>query len=366
VPLPFQVGVPALEAFPFEIWNRILHRYLKKPSRELLFYGDPGGYMPLRRALASYLTVARAVRCTPEQIIVVSGAQQALDIAARLLLDPGDQAWIEEPGYAGAYWAIVAAGARPVPINVDQDGLNVQQGIARSPRARMIYITPSHQFPLGTTMTLTRRLELLRWAHKSGAWVLEDDYDNEFHYASHPIASLQGLDQSGNVIYLGTFSKIMFASLRLGYMVVAPDLVDGFLRAKAVTDRHCHTIEQAALAEFIIEGHLGRHIRRMRTLYLHRSQVLINAVEKYLGGRVELLRPDAGMHTVAWLPLETDDRKISQLAAADGLQILPLTSFYQKTQQRSGLILGFAGYGDHEIREGIQKLARVLAKVKTQ
>ena len=267
-PRPFRPGTPAIDHFPFDLWSRLLAKYWRREPAGLLPYTDPAGYEPLRAAIAEYISAARAVRCDPEQIIVVSGAQQALDLATRLLLDPGDEVWMEDPGYNGARAAFLGAGVKPVAVPIDNDGLDVTMGEKLSPHARLAYVTPSHQYPTGVVMTLSRRLGLLRWAERKRRWILEDDYDSEFRYASRPVPSLQGLDKSGTVIYCGTFSKVLFPSLRLGYIVVPASLVDAFRGAKAVVDRHCPTVEQAVLAEFIAEGHLARHIRRMRMLYL--------------------------------------------------------------------------------------------------
>lgn len=360
VPKPFQTGMPAFDLFPFDLWARLLNRHWRRQQSELLSYGDSGGHKPLRRAIASYLAVARAVRCEPEQVIVVSGAQQALDLTARLLLDPGDKVWMEDPGYMGARASLHAAGAKLVSVAVDEDGLSVGEGVARAPRARMVYVTPSHQFPLGVTMTLARRLELLGWARKSGAWILEDDYDSEYRYASRPLAAMQGLDHAGRVIYFGTFSKVLFPSLRLGYLVVPPDLVDGFLVAKAVTDRQSPTIEQAVLAEFIREGHFSRHIRRMRALYLERVGTLVDSIEKELKGFLDMRQPEAGMHTIGWLRKGTDDRALARRAAAAGITTIPLSALYVGEKRRSGLVLGYSGYSERAIRDGVRKLAQAL------
>lgn len=234
----FRPGIPALDAFPFGLWRRLESRFWRRPPPGLLGYGDPAGYGPLRAGISAYLRAARAVRCSPEQVIVVSGSQQALDLAARVLLDPGDAAWVEEPGYAGARAALLGAGARLVPVPVDEEGLDVAAGARLGPDARLVHVTPSHQYPLGATMSLARRLELLGWARRSGAWVLEDDYDSEYRYAGRPLEALQGLDAEGRVIYVGTFSKVLFPSLRLGYLVLPPDLVDAFAAARELTDRH--------------------------------------------------------------------------------------------------------------------------------
>ena len=268
----FQSGVPALDAFPFETCSKLASKHWRRPANSLLGYGEPQGHAPLRRVIASYLGVARAVRCAPEQVIIVDGAQMAFDLIARVLLDPGDTAWMEEPGYLGARAALIASGARLVYVPVDEEGLDIAAGTRLDANARLIYVTPSHQFPLGMTMSLPRRLALLEWASRAGAWVMEDDFDSEYRYEGRPIASLQGLDTDGRVVYIGTFSKFLFPSLRLGYIVAPPALVDAFISARAMVGRHSPSVEQAILTDFIEEGHFGRHIRRMRTLYAERAR----------------------------------------------------------------------------------------------
>jgi len=270
-PRAFRTGVPALDVFPWKAWLRIEARCLRRLSGALRLYDNPAGYRPLRQAIADYLGAARAVRCDPDQVIVVTGSQQALDLVARLLLDPGDAVWVEDPGYGGAKGALAAAGARLVPVPVDAEGLDVAAGMRRHASARLACVTPSHQYPLGVTMSLTRRLALLRWASDAGAWVLEDDYDSEYRYAGRPLAALQGLDTAGRVIYMGTFSKVLLPALRLGYLVAPPDLADAFARAKALTDCGSPVLGQAVVADFLAEGHVGRHIRRMRALYSERQ-----------------------------------------------------------------------------------------------
>jgi GntR family transcriptional regulator/MocR family aminotransferase len=349
---PFQTGVPALDSFPFDTWSKLLARHWRHPADALLGYGEPQGHAPLRRAVASYLGLSRAVRCTPEQVIVVDGAQMAFDLIARVLLDPGDAAWMEEPGYPGARAALVAAGARLAHVPVDAEGLDVAAGAALEPAARLIYATPSHQFPLGMTMSLPRRLALLDWASRAGAWVVEDDFDSEYRYEGRPLASLQGLDTDGHVVYVGTFSKFMFPSLRLGYIVAPPNLVDAFVAARAMAGRHSPTVEQAVLTDFIEEGHFGRHIRRMRTLYRERQMFLVEALREEAGDIVEVEPADAGIQLAAWLPEGLDDREVSREAAARGVESRPMSSFYAGEPGRAGVELGYAAFNEAQIRKG--------------
>jgi GntR family transcriptional regulator / MocR family aminotransferase len=358
--IAFRPGLPALDAFPYELWARLVARRWRRPQRSLLGYGDPAGYRPLRDAIAAYLGEARAVRCQAEQVIVVAGSQQALDLTARMLLDEGDAAWIEDPGYLGARGALLGAGAQLIPVPVDDEGLDVTSGASVSQQARLIYVTPSHQYPYGVTMSLRRRLALLEWASQTGAWVLEDDYDSEYRYAGRPLAALQGLDGEGRVIYLGTFSKVLFPALRLGYMVVPPDLVDAFAAARALVDCHSPALDQAALADFISAGHFARHIRRMRALYAERQALLVDAARHTLAGLLEVQSAEAGMHLVGWLPEGVDDVEASRRAAAFGVGTPPLSMYSLRPLRRGGLLLGFTAVGDKEIRHGVQRLAEAL------
>jgi GntR family transcriptional regulator/MocR family aminotransferase len=362
LPHPFRPGISAFDHFPFDIWSRLANRHWRTPSREVLSYGDPAGYLPLRRAIFEYATVARGVRGSPEQVVIVAGAQQGIDLTTRLLLDSGDSVWMEEPGYIGAASALRMAGASVVPVPVDESGLSVRSGMARAPTAKLVCATPSHQFPRGVTMALGRRLELLNWAAKADAWILEDDYDSEYRYAGRPIPALQGLDRNDRVIYLGTFTKVLFPSIRLAYLIVPSDLVDRFVAAKAITDRQAPIPEQAILADFMSEGHFGRHIRRMRTLYLERAEALVRSVEEHLNGVIEIDRPEAGMHTIGWLPAGTSDREVSHRAADAGIFAWALSSCYWQSAaaERPGIVLGFAAYRPEAIVEGVRTLARVL------
>ncbi|HST19575.1 MAG TPA: PLP-dependent aminotransferase family protein [Blastocatellia bacterium] len=359
----FRPGTPALDAFPSEVWSRLLARRWRNPPRELLGYSNSVGYKALREAIASYLGAARAVNCEPDQVIVVAGAQQALDLVSRLLLGPDDAAWIEDPGYLGTRAAFIGAGARLIPVPVDEEGLDVAAGEARAPDARLVYVSPSHQYPLGVTMSLARRLALLEWANRSGAWIIEDDYDSEYRYAGRPLAALQGLDQEGRVIYLGTFSKVLFPSLRVGYMVVPPDMIDAFAAARGVLSRFTPSIDQAVLADFINEGHFARHIRRMRTLYAERQAVLVETARREMDDLIEVNPHEAGIHLVGWLADSVDDRKASEAAASEGVEAQALSSFSLKHRMRGGLLLGYAGYDKRQIRVGVRKLSTVLRAV---
>jgi GntR family transcriptional regulator/MocR family aminotransferase len=356
----FRPGLPALEEFPFGVWSRLAQRVMRRPPRALLTYGRPEGYGPLRRLIAERLSVTRAVRCEAGQVIVVSGAQQGLELAARVLLDPGDEAWVEDPGYPGTRGALLGAGVRVTPVPVDEEGLEVEAGLRRAPRARMACVTPSHQSPCGFVMSLGRRLELLEWADRSGAWIVEDDYDSEYRYSGRPLASLQGLDAHDRVIYVGTFSKVMFASLRLAYLVVPPDLVDAFAAARALSGRHTSTPDQAILAEFMAEGHFERHLRRTRKLYAERQRALVRATERELGGLLSMRPAEGGMHLVGWLERGQDDASVSRRAAALGVEAPPLSAFSMEPRRTGGLVLGYAGFEESEIERGVRRLAAVL------
>ena len=359
-PRAFQPGLPALEEFPSRVWKNLHNKVWRSPARGLLGYGDPAGYRPLREAIAGHLGAARAVRCTWEQVIVVSGSQQALDLSARLLLDAGDEVWVENPGYPGAKAALTGAGARLVPVPVDGDGLDVSAGEKVSPNARLAYVTPSHQYPLGATMSLARRLALLDWARRSDAWILEDDYDSEYRYAGRPFEALQGLDVGGRVIYAGTFSKVLFPALRLGYLVVPQDLVDPFVAARELSDLHPPSVEQATLTGFIADGHFARHLRRMRALYAERQAVLVEAARDHLAGVLEVRPAEAGLHLVGWLAEGSDDRAASRAAAARGVEAIPLSWYADEPLQYGGLMLGYAATPESEIRAGVHRLSAAL------
>jgi GntR family transcriptional regulator/MocR family aminotransferase len=358
----FTIGLPDLHAFPNDVWTRLSTRRLRESSWELRRYNHPAGYAPLRHAIAAHLATSRGVRCTADQVIVVTGSQQALDLCARMLLDPGDAAWVEDPGYLGARAALLGAGAELVPVPVDDEGLDVAAGMARQPDARLAVVTPSHQFPLGSTMSLTRRLALIDWASRTGAWVVEDDYDAEFRYVGRPLTALQGVDGWGCVIYVGTFSKSLFPGLRLGYLVAPPQLVDPFIAAHLSTDMHVHTLEQAVVADFIREGHFERHLRRMRVLYSERQARLVEAANQELAGALCIEASESGLHVVGWLAPGLDDGLVAREAAAEGVDVWPLSLHSLYPYPRPALLLGYASLTPREIRAGVQRLARGLER----
>lgn len=355
----FRANEPALDLFPASLWAQVAGRRLRRVTTELLRGCAPEGYLPLREAVADYLRAARGVRCTAEQVVMVSGVQEALDLTSRLLLDPGARACVEDPGYWGASLAFASAGARISTVRVDDEGMVIPSSRLRG--ARLLYVTPAHQFPLGTTMSLPRRLELLEWARASGTMIFEDDYDSEYRYTGHPIPALQGLDEHGLVIFAGSFSKVLFPSLRLGYMVVPPDLVDRFAAAISVATRHAPLLEQAILCDFIVEGHFGRHLRRMREVYAGRLNALLEGARRELCGLLEIIGVEAGLQVAGWLADGIDDVSATHAAARRRVEVVPLSAFSRRRMRRQGLQLGFAAVDEKEIRRGITELARALA-----
>jgi len=352
----FRASLPALDHFPIGVWSKLVARHSRTPGRGIMAYGNAMGYLPLREVIAEYLGAVRAVRCEASQIMVTTGSQQGLQLSAQVLVDPKDRVWIEEPGYPSARQAFIAAGAHLIPVPVDDEGMKVGEMIRRGHTARAVYITPSHQYPMGMTMSATRRMLLLHWAVRTGAWIIEDDYDSEYRFGSRPIASLQGLDTDARVIYVGTFSKVMFPALRVGYVVVPRDLVPAFSAARDAADVFSATLYQAVLTDFIREGHFARHIRRMRMLYMERRRALAKAIHIQMGNILEVIGAEAGMHLVALLPHGANDVAISRKAAQRGISAMPLSVCYLKPPTRGGLILGYAGANAHQIHDGIRKL----------
>jgi GntR family transcriptional regulator / MocR family aminotransferase len=363
--LPFRGAFPDLASFPFEVWTRLLAKYSRNPSHDLFGYAHVAGYPRLREVIAAYLRAARAVKCEADQVIIVPGSQVALELATQMLLDPGDTVLMEDPGYFGVRGVFIRAGARVAPVPVDQEGIRLDVVKRNHDNARMVYVTPSHQFPLGVTMSLARRLELLEWARGAGAWIVEDDCDGEYRYAGRPIASLQGLDSENRVIYTGTFSKVLFPSLRIGYLVVPPDrpdLADAFIAGRVMIDLQLATIPQAALADFIEEGHFTRHLRRMRKLYASRQSILLDAARTELSGLLEIQESEAGMHLVGWIPPVASDMEAARVASKHNVLALPLSAFSLKPVTRGALILGYTAFNEREIRAGVRRLKTALAE----
>lgn len=356
--VPFALGIPALDAFPWRVWARLTARFWRNLPRETLLYGDAAGYAPLREAVAQHVHHERGIDCSAEQVFVVEGSQQGLDLATRLVLDSGDEAWVEDPGYIGARAAIESAGATLVPVPVDDDGLNVAIGRQRAPTARAAYVTPSHQYPLGVTLTAARRLALLEWAREADAWIIEDDYDSEYRYAGAPLPSLRALDVDGRVVYVGTFSKTLFPALRMGYVIVPVHLVDAFRAARGVSGRHAPGVQQAVLAAFIEGGHYGRHIRRMRTLYQERRAALLEHGRTRIA-QLDFRPHDGGMHVLARLTVPIADHVVVADAQSAGVELAPVSA-YTVTAGQQGLLLGFAGFTSERIATACDQLARVM------
>jgi GntR family transcriptional regulator / MocR family aminotransferase len=357
---PFSVSQPAYDQFPFQIWSSLIMRHCRNPHASELHYGEAMGSEGLREAICTYLGTARAVRCDPQQIMIVSGSQQALEISSRVLLDAGSAVWMEEPGYWLTRQVLTAAGCRLVPVPVDNEGMDVAAGIKACRKARAVFVAPSHQYPIGATMSASRRLQLLAWAESSGSWIIEDDYDSAYRYGSMPIASLQGLDSNSRVIYIGTFSKTLFPSLRLGYALIPPDLVDRFAAVRYAMDISSPYFFQAVLTDFIKEGHYERHIRRMRLLYDRRRQALATALHQEFGSALEVLGAEAGMHLAVTLPKGFRDLEITQHAARERLWLAPLSPAYLGKASRQGFILGFGSTPASQMAHAVRHLKTVI------
>lgn len=354
----FRPGVPAFDAFPIETWSKLTSRRWRTLPADQLIYGASAGYAPLREAVAEHLRTARGVRCEAEQVLITTGIQQAFTLVARALLDPGDEVCVEDPGFPRMRGAFAAVGAQTRPVPVDDDGLDLSTIGDASPE--MVSITPSHQYPLGTTMSLSRRLNLLEWSAENDVWILEDDYDSEYRYSGQPIAALQGMDNDGRVLYAGTFSKVLFPALRLGYLVVPPHLVEVFRKLRSVSDRCPPRVPQMVLTDFIEEGHFDAHIRQMRTLYATRQVALVDALEDELGAFLDVDPNDAGLHLVARLPSGIDDRAVSDRLAEHGLIALPLSFYAERSLDRGGLLLGYAAVSEEDIRTEVRRMAEIL------
>jgi GntR family transcriptional regulator/MocR family aminotransferase len=357
---PFSVSQIAFDHFPLALWNSLVTRHARSARARSLDYGDPMGLKELRERIAEYLRIARGVRCGAGQILIVSGSQQGLEITTRVLLDPGDRVWMEEPGYRFARSVFAFNGC--VVVRVDAEGLNVAAGTKKCADARAVLVTPSHQYPLGVTMSASRRLQLLDWAESNDSWIIEDDYDSEYRYEGMPVTSLQGLDRNSRVVYIGTFSKVLFPSLRLGYVVVPEDLVERLLAARFALDIGPATFHQAVLADFIGEGHFARHIRRMRSVYAERRNALIENLHDHFGSVVEMTGAEAGLHLSVVLN-GTPDREVCARGAREKLWLVPLSNFYLGKAAQQGFILGFGSTSVQEMPAAVHKL-RALVRLK--
>lgn len=357
---PFQMRDAALSEFPARIWASLMARRARGFNSWLRTEDDGRGFRPLREAIAQYLSLSRGVRCTPAQIVIVSGVQQALDLLARLLLKRDDPVWMEDPGYFGASIAFHNVGARIVAVPVDRHGLSVAEGVKRCPNARGVYLTPAHQFPLGVTMPLERRLEVLSWASRAGAFIIEDDYDSEYRFEGQPIPALQSLDQGASVILVGSFTKLLFPSLRLGYVVLPESLADYFLAFRYRTDLRSLKIEQAVLCDFITGGHLSRHLRRTRNIYADRLRTLMEESRKHLGGLLEISGVQAGLYTTGLLRNGMGSREAETIARAHGVDVAALDRYTIDQPDPKGLLLGFAAFDETAIRKGVTQLAAAL------
>ena len=366
-PRAFRLGAPAIDLFPLRLWSQLINRRLRSLTLTQLDYHEAGGFRPLREAIADHVQCARGTRCHADDILIVSGTQRGLEFICDLVLDVGDEAWLEEPGYTGARAALVAAGARIVPVPVDDEGLSVTVGSRLAGRARLVYVTPSNQFPLGVPMSLPRRLALLRWASAARAWVLEDDYDSEFRYGTRPIPCLHGLDEDSRVIYVGSFSKTLFPALRLGFLIVPSDLRTRLLHARRAADVHSPLLEQAALADLMSGGHFDRHLRRMRAAYRERLEALTAAADRWCRGALELRPVATGLHAVADLA-GVDAERVFREAAARGVEVTPLAHYYlgRPTSITAGhrstnaIVLGFAAVRPEALERGMEQLAAAI------
>jgi GntR family transcriptional regulator/MocR family aminotransferase len=354
-------GCTDLEHFPIDLWSRLLSRHAQRKSRDIMGYGDTLGYLPFREAIAEYLGAFRAVKCHPSQILVTTGSQQALLISSLVLLDPEDQVWIEEPGHPGTQQALKAASARLVPVPVDEQGLDVEYGVRHACRARAAYVTPTHQYPMSVTMSAARRIALSSWAARNDAWIVEDDYDSEFRYGGSPLASLQGQETEGRVIYVGTLTKVMFPTLRLGFAVIPPQLLDSFIDLRNAIDTvSTPMLHQLAMTDFIREGHFARHIKRMRAVYMDRRNAVMDAIRKLASGVLEITGEDAGLYVLALLPPGIDDADIVRRAYRAGLPVGPLSMCYTNPPGRGGLMLGYANIDVRQIVPMVSALRTII------
>jgi GntR family transcriptional regulator/MocR family aminotransferase len=362
-PGAFRTGQPPVDIFPLDVWRRLAARCGRRLTTHDLFHGAAAGLPELRDAIVS-IAVARGIRCERTHVMILASAQEAIDLTCRLLLDPGDDVWLEDPAWSGARAATVAAGARIVPVSVDREGLRVDDGIRASPGAKLVYVTPSHQYPMGVAMSLQRRMRLMAWAREHRAWIIEDDYDSEFRYAERPLAALRSLDGADRVLYVGTFNKTLFPALRLAYLILPDALIDVFHEARGTAGEHAPTIDQLVLTEFITGGHYARHLKQARAAGRTRRDALLSAAAQRLAA-LEFTDVDTGLHVVGWLPAGSDDRRVSAAALGHDVEAAPLSAFYIGACPRPGLVLGYGSLSTRQISDGVVRLARALDEAGT-
>lgn len=359
----FTTALPAYDAFPRSLWAQLVARHWRSDDETSMGYADPRGFQPLRQAIASHLLANRGIKCEPEQIFIVSGAQQAFQIIGTVLLDPDDCVWFENPGAIGARNSLIASGAHLIPVPVDEDGLVVEWGLRTEPDFRIAFVTPSHQQPLGVTMSLERRYALLQASEDANAFIIEDDYDGEFRYSGHPPPTLKSIDNIGRVIYVGTFSKTIFPALRLGFLLAPPQLIDVFNHVSKALLQGVPSGNQCVVAEFMQEGHFATHIRRMRKIYSERHRVLCEAANADLQGMLEIVPTSTGLHTIGKLPPDVSEQAVAVRAMERSIVVTPIERFCIAPTETKGLVLGFSGIKPSEIVSGVRVLADVLANI---
>ncbi|AGT08512.1 MocR-like pyridoxine biosynthesis transcription factor PdxR [Paracoccus aminophilus] len=362
-PSTFTQGVPETRNFPIQLWEKLERQVLKEYGTRALAHSDPQGAEPLRQAIADYVNLERGARASADRVLVVTSSQQAMSLCAAMLLDQGDPIFVEDPGYHGARQAFETAGAVPVPIALDRQGILVGQMFDSPVQARVVSLTPSHQFPTGATLALDRRLALIEWAERQGGWIMEDDYDSEFHYSGKPTACVQGLDGNDRTIYIGTFTKSLFPGLRIAYLILPPELVQPFTIARSLQDGHSASIAQLTLARFMEGGHFGAHVRLMRNIYAERLQVLVRLAEKHLAGYVEPRVPVGGLQMPCLLTCDLPEVRVIEAAARVGLSLTGLTRLHATERARSGFLLGFAAFTPAELESGVRKLEKLFREL---
>jgi GntR family transcriptional regulator / MocR family aminotransferase len=361
VPRAFTTALPAFDAFPIAQWTRLAAKHWRGGRNDVMGYGEPCGHPHLRRAIAAHLRTCRGITCDSEQVFIVGGAQQAFHLIGSMLLDPGDKVWFENPGAIGACNGLIACGAEMVPVPVDQEGMRVDDGLANCPKFRLAFVTPSHQQPLGTVMSLERRFALLNAAASAGAWIIEDDYDGEFFFGGRPPPTLKSVDTTGLVIYVGTFSKSLFPSLRLGFILSPPSLIDSFRTIMNRLLTGVPTSSQTTVAEFMEEGYFHTHVRRMRRLYAERNDVLCASAKRKLQGLLSVVPASSGLHTIGYLDASLQETRVAVAADARQITVSPISRFTIAPVKSSGLVLGFGGIKPAAIEAGVEVLAEVLA-----